>query len=79
MLKEFLERHENDIQISYYTLLNVWMISFSEHSYEYFKNPAIGLIRLITDVIQKLAREKLVRVAFMTYKNLSETCEETIE
>lgn len=48
----------------------VWCLSFSESSKDYFADSSIGLIRLTTEVISKLSREKLVRVAFSTFRNL---------
>ncbi|KRX04842.1 Armadillo-type fold [Pseudocohnilembus persalinus] len=70
ILSEFLKKYSNDLQIAYYTLLNVWLISFSQEAQEHFADPTLGLIKSMTEVIQRLSREKLVRVAFGTFRNL---------
>jgi len=54
----------------YYTILNVWLMSFCEDSLLVFNNPKYGFIRLTIEIIQKISREKLVRVSFAYFKNL---------
>lgn len=55
----------------YYTLLVLWLISFSDKSIPFFTQPHLRLVGLAIEVIQKISREKLVRVAFACFKNLS--------
>lgn len=55
----------------YYTLLVLWLISFSDKSVPFFSDPKLRLIGQSIEVIQKISREKLVRVSFACYKNLS--------
>ena len=56
-LLECFNRSGNDIQLIYYTLLNVWMLSFVEGSIEKFLGvPKFGVIKHICDILQKVSR-----------------------
>lgn len=47
------------------------MLSFIEDAYSrYLAVPKFGIIRLICEILQKISRDKLVRVAFFIFKNL---------
>lgn len=73
LIQDCLSRSGNDIQLIYYTLLNVWMLSFLESHVERFIGAAkSGVIKHICDVLQKVSREKITRVAFMIFKNIQE-------
>ncbi len=53
------------------------MLSFVEGSIEKFLGvPKFGVIKHICDILQKVSREKITRVAFMIFKNIEEnnTC-----
>ena len=63
----------NDIQLIYYTLLNVWMLSFVDDNTEkLFGSSKFGIIKHICDILQKVSREKITRVAFMIFKNVQD-------
>lgn len=71
VLVECLTRGGNDIQLIYYSLLNIWMLSFSEEAVEKFISiPRIGVVRAVCEILQKVSREKITRVAFMIFKNI---------
>lgn len=74
VLLECFTRSGNDIQLIYYTLLNVWMLSFVEETIEkYIGVPKFGVIKHICDILQKVSREKITRVAFMIFKNIQDS------
>ena len=74
LLLDALSRSGNDIQLIYYTLLNVWMLSFTEESVEDFIGVAKhGVIRHVCEILQKVSREKITRVAFMVFENVQES------
>lgn len=76
LLIENLSRNSSDLQVVYYTFLNVWLISFVEEAYlTYFAVPKLGIIRSICEILQKISRDKLVRVAFNIFKNLQKNHE----
>lgn len=76
LLLDCLARSGNDIQLIYYTLLNVWMLSFLPEAIEKFIGAAkFGVIKHICDVLQKVSREKITRVAFLIFKNIEEVPE----
>lgn len=61
----------SDTQVLYYVLLNVWLLSFVESCTEKFiAVPKYGVLKSVCEVLQKLSREKLTRVAFMIFKNV---------
>ena len=61
----------SDTQVLYYVLLNVWLLSFVESAIEKFISvPKYGVLKSVCEVLQKLSREKLTRVAFLIFKNL---------
>lgn len=67
----------NDTQFLYYILLNIWLLSFVEVAIEKLISvPKFGILKSVCEVLQKLSREKLTRVAFMIFKNVevSEQC-----
>ena len=74
LLLDALSRSGNDIQLIYYTLLNVWMLSFTEEGVEDFIGVAKhGVIRHVCEILQKVSREKITRVAFMVFENVQES------
>jgi V-type H+-transporting ATPase subunit H len=79
LLHDFFVKGSNELQLMYYSILTLWLLSFSEDSIPIFSNPKHGFIRLTMEIIQKISREKLVRVAFCFFKNLvdkSQACTE---
>lgn len=71
MLTECLNRSGNDIQLIYYTLLNVWMLSFVDEAIEKLISvPKLGVVKSVCEILQKVSREKITRVAFMIFKNI---------
>ena len=68
-----LNKSGNDIQLIYYALLNIWMLSFvTETAEKLFGSSKFGVIKQICDILQKVSREKITRVAFMIFKNVVE-------
>lgn len=65
-----MSKYPTDLQISYYTILGLWLLSYTNDSIAYFSDPSIGLIRMTIEAIQKISREKILRVAFGCFKNL---------
>ena len=73
LLIDNLRQGGNEIQILYYTLLNIWLLSFVPSAVEKFISmPRFGIIRLICELLQKLSREKLTRISFMIFKNVKD-------
>lgn len=71
LLIDCLTKSGNDIQLIYYTLLNVWMLSFVDDSVEKFIGvPKFSVVKSICEILQKVSREKITRVAFMIFKNI---------
>lgn len=59
----------------YYNILCLWLLSYTPASHPYFVKPEYKLIQSMIDVMQKISREKILRVACATFKNLSENHE----
>ncbi|KAL4470236.1 hypothetical protein ABPG74_011847 [Tetrahymena malaccensis] len=76
---QILKKNKNDLQIMYYTLLVLWLLSFCEKSIDSFLQPNLRFISSMVEIIQKLSREKLIRVAFQCLKNLAEKSQQCIE
>jgi len=73
-LLECLSRSGNDIQLIYYTMLNIWMLSFVPDTVDkWFGSAKFGVIKHICDILQKVSREKITRVAFMIFKNVQDS------
>lgn len=71
VLQDILERNSKDLQISYYTLLCFWMLSFEEEFKSIACDPKTLLVANILSSLKKVAREKLTRVALKLFRNLS--------
>ena len=66
-----LEKNSNEVQLVYYTFLNIWMLSFIHDGIDNFLSVAkLGVIKSICEILQKISREKLIRVAFAIFKNI---------
>lgn len=73
LIVDNLRQGGNEIQLLYYTLLNIWLLSFTTDGIDKFVSvPRFGVIRLVCELLQKLSREKLTRVAFLIFKNVQE-------
>ena len=71
LIIDALNRHSTDIQVVYYAFLNLWMLSYVDEAYpKYLSVAKFGVIRLICEILQKISRDKLVRVAFLIFRNL---------
>eukprot|EP01017_Pseudomicrothorax_dubius_P029279 TRINITY_DN3543_c0_g1_i3.p1 TRINITY_DN3543_c0_g1~~TRINITY_DN3543_c0_g1_i3.p1 ORF type:complete len:449 (+),score=100.02 TRINITY_DN3543_c0_g1_i3:117-1463(+) len=79
VLLSVIKRNLYDVQVMYYTCLNFWLLSYYKESAKYFAGPASGIIRNVITIIQNHSREKIWRVAFYLFKNLSNLHENTIE
>lgn len=64
-----LRKSPDDLGVMYYTMLNIWMLSFHESSWKYFiENTRNGIIKNMINVIQIISREKILRVSFSTFR-----------
>lgn len=70
IITQLMSKYPTDLQISYYTILGLWLLSYTNDSIAYFSDASIGLIRMTIEAIQKISREKILRVAFGCFKNL---------
>ena len=73
VIKNLFKNNQNDLQVIYYTLLSVWILSFEQQFVQLVEEPKNLLIFDILNSIKKLAREKLVRVGLKIFKNLSDS------
>lgn len=79
ILRHLLAAYPTDLQVCYYAILGLWLLSYSPNSYAYFADPKYGLIKLTIEAIQKISREKVLRVAFAAFRNLSDNSPQAIE
>ena len=64
------DHYTNEVQLIYYAFLNIWLLSFVKKGVnDLISVPKTGVIKGICDVLQKISREKLIRVAFSIFKN----------
>jgi V-type H+-transporting ATPase subunit H len=54
-------------------------LSYVPESYPFFNDSSLGLIRLTIETLQKISREKILRVAFACFKNLVDVSSSAIE
>lgn len=73
ILKELFEKNSKDLQIMYYTLLNIWILSFEPKFIKFVEDPKNLIILDILNTLKKLAREKLTRIGLKILKNLSKS------
>ena len=71
ILKELFDKNSKDLQIMYYTLLNIWILSFEDDFVKFVEDPKNLIIVDILNTLKKLAREKLTRVGLKILRNLS--------
>ncbi len=70
-LLDCLRSPGNDIQEIYYSLLNLWLVSFSEEGIEKFiAVPGTKVIKSVCEILQRVSREKITRMAFLFFKNI---------
>ncbi|CAD8207074.1 unnamed protein product [Paramecium octaurelia] len=79
IISNLLSKYSTDLQIAYYTILALWLLSFTNESIPLFSDPTIGLIRLIIESVQKISREKILRVSFACFRNLVDVSPQCIE
>ncbi|CAD8208099.1 unnamed protein product [Paramecium pentaurelia] len=79
IITNLLSKYSTDLQIAYYTILALWLLSFTTESISLFNDPTIGLIRLIIESVQKISREKILRVSFACFRNLVDVSPQCIE
>lgn len=71
MIQDCISKSNNDIQKIYYAFLNIWMLSFIPEGIEkVISLPKYGIIKSMCEILQKISREKITRIAFMIFKNL---------
>lgn len=71
LLKDILDKHSNDLQIMYYSFLLLWIMSFENVSQSHFSDPTNRIVPLMINALKNISREKLSRVAFKIFKNVS--------
>lgn len=71
ILKQILNNHSNDLQIMYYTFLDIWIMSFEPSSQKDFADPTLMIIKNVITALKNISREKLSRIAFKLFKNIS--------
>ncbi|CAK63714.1 unnamed protein product (macronuclear) [Paramecium tetraurelia] len=79
IISNLLSKYSTDLQIAYYTILALWLLSFTTESIPLFSDPTVGLIRLIIESVQKISREKILRVSFACFRNLVDVSPQSIE
>ncbi|CAD8123762.1 unnamed protein product [Paramecium sonneborni] len=79
IISNMLANYPTDLHIAYYTILAMWLLSFTNESLQFFNDPQIGLIRMIIESVQKISREKILRVSFACFKNLVDVSPQCIE
>lgn len=81
LITDSLRQSGSETQMLYYTLLNIWLLSFVPLGVEkLLAVPKYGVLKSVCEILQKLSREKLTRVAFMIFKNVegNQTCLELL-
>jgi V-type H+-transporting ATPase subunit H len=41
IIQQLLTQYSTDLQVSYYTILGLWLLSYVEESYQYFNDPSV--------------------------------------
>jgi len=72
-LVTLLRYNSDDIQTTYNTFVALWLLSFDPQTLIYFNDAQVGTIKAMIQSVQKLSREKVIRVGYATFKNLSES------
>jgi len=75
ILSKNLMSQGSDIQTAYYTFFCLWLLSFEDFSIKYFSDPALLVIKRMIQVMQSLSKEKLIRLGYSTFRNLSNSSE----
>lgn len=70
-LQRILCSHSSNLQIMYYSFLSLWVLSFDAESQEQFSDPKWEVIPGIINALKAISREKLSRIAFKLFKNIS--------
>ncbi|CAG9316753.1 unnamed protein product [Blepharisma stoltei] len=79
VLLPLLEQKSGVPQPMYAAICCLWMVSFNEESIEYFIRSDYDLIPKIIKELKRTEKEKVIRVALGTLKNLSDAGESAIE
>lgn len=79
ILTQSFEHYPNELQTMYYVLMSLWLVSFQSESHPHFCNPVLGIFRHINTTITRISREKIIRVSFNIFRQLSEQCPPSIE
>mmetsp|Transcript_32613 Transcript_32613/g.29480 ORF Transcript_32613/g.29480 Transcript_32613/m.29480 type:complete len:463 (-) Transcript_32613:107-1495(-) len=61
----------SDIQTVYYTFCALWLLSYEKASFKAFQDAVVAIIRLMIHALQSLSREKIIRVGYACFRNLS--------
>jgi len=52
----------------YYTILNLWILSFHENTHKFFTDIRLKLVEKIVTVVNRIAKEKILRVALGIFR-----------
>ena len=78
-----MKNNSEDIQTTYYTFVSIWLLSFEKIALPFFIDPVVskilmnnifkhnlqlGLIRNMIICIQKLSRDKIIRVGYSVFQ-----------
>lgn len=66
-----LKTSSNDIQTTYYAFLSCWLLSFEKVALPYFQDAVLAVIKEMSHALQSHSREKLIRVGYACFKNLT--------
>ena len=67
-LKDILQRNSAELQVIYYTLLNVWILTFEKSARSKFADPKALIVPSMIDAVKNVSREKVSRVAFKIFR-----------
>ena len=67
-MKDILQRNSGELQVIYYTLLNVWVLTFEKTSRPKFADPKALIVPSMIEAVKNTSREKVSRVAFKIFR-----------
>jgi V-type H+-transporting ATPase subunit H len=70
-LNQILQRNTGELQVIYYMFLDLWILTFEKSGKSKFSDPKTLIIPSMIEAIKNVSREKVSRVAFKIFRNLS--------
>lgn len=70
-IANILKNENLDVQTVYYTFFACWLLSFEDNAIPYFQDAVLSIINRMSVALQSLSREKLIRVGYSCFKNLT--------